>query len=410
MGALLKGMKRIMAAEYSRDLSKKVFSAQSRIVRLGYLPGGAAGLGLRRFAIDKDGNPRGILQSGDHKGVTTDRVILVPGPAEEVQLVRWIFNECASGKSVRGIATTLNARGILTPRGKEWANPTLASLLRNEKYIGNSIWNRKSYKLGAKLVRNTPENWIRVDGAFEPIISRDLFNKVQKVVTARKEARPEQEMLDALKRLLAKKGRLTRDIIRADRHTPGLATYDERFGGLAKAYKRIGYTPERKHDLDTYRRFRKVARRHAVEMAERLRRNGRTVNFKSTKSAITVDSETRILFMTLRCVKTETGTVYWQLYPNIVTRTQIVVGMRMKVGNRSVGDYLLIPGDELKNNALRINAKIAHPFVNYRSESLEPLFAILVHRDFADAPMREQILSAIKYVNQAKPWWRRDGS
>jgi hypothetical protein len=216
-------------------------------------------------------------------------------------------------------------------------------------------------------------------------------------------------MLDALKQLLAKKGRLTRDIIRADRHTPGVGTYDERFGGLANAYKRIGYTPERKHDLDRYRRFRKISRRHAVEMAERIRRRGRTVNFDNTKSAIIVDSNIRILFMILCCVKTDSGRVYWKLYPNIVTRTHIIVGLRMKVGNRSVDDYLLIPGDELKNNALHLNAKHAHPLVKYRSENLEPLFAVLMRREFADAPMSERILRAIKHENQSKPWWRRDG-
>jgi DNA invertase Pin-like site-specific DNA recombinase len=47
--SVLKTLKRSMAAEYSRELSVKVFSGQCRLIEMGFRQGGPAGYGLRRF-------------------------------------------------------------------------------------------------------------------------------------------------------------------------------------------------------------------------------------------------------------------------------------------------------------------------------------------------------------------------
>ena len=80
---LLKTVKRVMAGEYSRELSVKVFAGQCRLVELGFRQGGAAGYGLRRILIDEHGTPKGELSRGEQKSLQTDRVILLPGPDEE---------------------------------------------------------------------------------------------------------------------------------------------------------------------------------------------------------------------------------------------------------------------------------------------------------------------------------------
>jgi len=56
--SVLKTLKRSMAAEYSRELSVKVFSGQCRLIELGFRQGGPAGYGLRRQLIDRDRNQR----------------------------------------------------------------------------------------------------------------------------------------------------------------------------------------------------------------------------------------------------------------------------------------------------------------------------------------------------------------
>jgi DNA invertase Pin-like site-specific DNA recombinase len=88
---LLKNVKRVMAGEYSRELSVKVFAGQCRLIENGFRQGGPAGYGLRRLLIDESRNPKGELGRGDRKSLQTDRVVLAPGPSEEIDHVRRIY-------------------------------------------------------------------------------------------------------------------------------------------------------------------------------------------------------------------------------------------------------------------------------------------------------------------------------
>src|SRR3982074_2790304 len=59
VSAILKNMKRVMAGEDSRRLSKQVSRGQCRGAALGFWQGGPAGYGMRRQLIDENGNPKG---------------------------------------------------------------------------------------------------------------------------------------------------------------------------------------------------------------------------------------------------------------------------------------------------------------------------------------------------------------
>lgn len=71
---IIKSVKRVMAGEYSRELSVKVFAGQCRLIELGYRQGGPAGYGLRRVLIDQNGSVKAELSRGEHKSLQTDRV------------------------------------------------------------------------------------------------------------------------------------------------------------------------------------------------------------------------------------------------------------------------------------------------------------------------------------------------
>ena len=83
---LLKTIKRTMAAEYSRELGVKVHAGQARLAGMGYKMGGPAIYGLRRMLLDAAGNHIRQLRAGERKILSTNRVILVPGPADNKQL------------------------------------------------------------------------------------------------------------------------------------------------------------------------------------------------------------------------------------------------------------------------------------------------------------------------------------
>ena len=151
VSTIVKGVKRAMAGEYSRELSTKVFAGQCRLIEHGFRQGGPAGFGLRRQLIDQAKAIKGMLSRGEHKSIQTDRVVLVPGPAEEIYTVCWIYRMFVkAGKPEREIAELLNERGIKNDLGRLWTRGTVHQVLINEKYIGNNVWNRVSFKLKKK--------------------------------------------------------------------------------------------------------------------------------------------------------------------------------------------------------------------------------------------------------------------
>jgi len=85
---IMKAIKRTMAGEYSRELGTKVLAGQKRLASLGFKQGGLPGYGLRRMLISQAGVPKQELVSGERKSIATDRVVLVPGPSNEVECVR----------------------------------------------------------------------------------------------------------------------------------------------------------------------------------------------------------------------------------------------------------------------------------------------------------------------------------
>lgn len=59
----LRALSEAMAAEYSRELSAKVFRAQCRLTEAGFKQGGLAGYGLPRMVISATGQPEGHLST-----------------------------------------------------------------------------------------------------------------------------------------------------------------------------------------------------------------------------------------------------------------------------------------------------------------------------------------------------------
>jgi DNA invertase Pin-like site-specific DNA recombinase len=204
---IVKTVKRAMAGEYSRELSAKVFAGQCRLIELGFRQGGHAGYGLRRRLVDQNGNPKAILAFGEQKSLQTDRVVLEPGPVEEVETVRRMFRMFVyEEKHQREIAAILNKEQIRTDLGRRWTAGSVQQVLTNEKYIGNNVFNRASAKLTNKRIANPPEMWVRAIGAFPAIVDPELFRAARAVLAMRNRQLSDDEMLALLKDLYVKHG------------------------------------------------------------------------------------------------------------------------------------------------------------------------------------------------------------
>ncbi len=226
---MVKGFKRSMAGEYSRELSVKVFAGQCRLIELGYRQGGPSGFGLRRQLVDQAGAPKGVLSRGEHKSIQTDRIVLIPGPPDEIETVRWIYREFAEqGYSEQEIAENLNAKGILSDLGRQWTRSAVHQVLINEKYIGNNVWNRISYKLKKKRVRNQHDMLIRAENAFPAIVDRHLFEAAQSIIVARSHKYTDEEMLERLRQIFDRTGFLSGIVINEAEDLPSSAAYDQK--------------------------------------------------------------------------------------------------------------------------------------------------------------------------------------
>jgi recombinase len=245
VSTIVKGVKRAMAGEYSRELSVKVFAGQRRLIELGYRQGGPAGYGLRRQLIDQNGSVKAELVRGEHKSIQTDRIVLIPGPEEEIETVRFIYESFIGGQSETEIAEVLNRKGLSTDLGRAWTRATVHQILINEKYIGNNVWNRCSCKLKGHRVYNPPERWIRHDQAFESLVDEATFQSAQRIIAERCKRYSDEELLDLLRGLLEQHGYLSGIIIDELEFGPSSSAYRTRFGSLIRAYELIGFTPER---------------------------------------------------------------------------------------------------------------------------------------------------------------------
>jgi len=208
MSAIMKHIKRVMAADYSAALSERIHRAQLYQARLGFKQGGSMTYGVRRMLVDKDGNLRFLLDHGERKGLQTDRVIYVPGPDEELAIVRRIFRMFVTERwSISAIARTLNAEGVIGARGRPWNDSRVRYILANELFIGNYVYNRTTRKLQSPTTRNPPEAWLRVK-VMDPVVSPRIFHAAAKAFGAnRGYGYDKKDMLRALKSSCARDNR-----------------------------------------------------------------------------------------------------------------------------------------------------------------------------------------------------------
>ena len=162
---------------YSRDTSKKVKAVKRACAENGKFMGTYPAYGYKRDNEDKH-----------HLVIDEDTA----------PIVRRIFSMRATGMGFTGIAAQLNEEGIPSPgmlyyqrRGKadprrvnhKWVGETVKHLIRNEVYIGNMVQGKTgtvSYK-NKKLISKPEDEWIRVEGTHEPIISQEIWDTVQSI-------------------------------------------------------------------------------------------------------------------------------------------------------------------------------------------------------------------------------------
>lgn len=164
--------------KYSRDLSKNI----KRVYRMKQQSGEYMG-GIPVYGYKKDPNDK-------HKLIIDE---------DAANVVKDIFNKYLELQSQSAVMKYLTdskvpipevykgtRRGVKAKHPYEWNYHTIRSILRNQMYIGDMVQNvhiKKSFR-EKKIIKNDKENWVIVEGTHEPIIDKETFDKVQKLLDA----------------------------------------------------------------------------------------------------------------------------------------------------------------------------------------------------------------------------------
>ena len=167
-GELLITIMSSLAQEESRSISENVTWGQRK-----------------RFADGKVSIPYGQFL-GYRKG-KDGLPEIVP---EQAEIVRSIYRMCIEGISTNAIAKQLTQQGVPTPAGKQvWQRATVESILRNEKYKGAALLQKKFTVdfLQKKMKVNEGEvPQYYVEHSHEAIIDPEEWEKVQLELARRK--------------------------------------------------------------------------------------------------------------------------------------------------------------------------------------------------------------------------------
>jgi len=370
---IIKSVKRAMAGEYSRELSAKVFIGQCRLIELGFRQGGTAGFGLRRQLIDGSGTPKALLDRGEHKSLQTDRVVLVPGPEDELMVVWRIYQLfCITGMTERAIAELLNAEGRVTDLGRPWTRGVVHQILTNEKYVGNNVFNRVSFKLKQKRVRNPPDKWIRADGAYQSVVDRRLFDSAREIIAERSRGYDDGEMLARLRQLLDDVGMLSGLVIDEQDKMPSSSAYRTRFGSLLRAYMLVGYRPGRDYQyIAINRALRHLHPGVVANIVTGVSSAGGSVTVDPVSGLLLVNGEFTASVLIVRCLQTPGGSYRWKLRFETGLEPDITIAVRMDAANRTPLDYYLFPAIDVLSEKLRLREENGFSLDAYRFGDLE---------------------------------------
>lgn len=160
MESVLEGM----AEYYSKNLGREVMKGMKETALQCKYTGGGIALGY-----DLDENKHLIINQ------------------HEAEAVKIIFQMFADGHGYSAIINYLNEHGYRTKRGQIFGKNSLYEILRNEKYTGVFVFNKAASKADGKRNNHAVKSEIiRVEGGCPAIISKNLFEKVQRKKAANK--------------------------------------------------------------------------------------------------------------------------------------------------------------------------------------------------------------------------------
>ncbi|MFC0575899.1 recombinase family protein [Paraburkholderia solisilvae] len=379
VACIMKALKRAMAGEFSRDMSRKVFLGICVNVERGFHAGGPPPYGMQRLLVNSKDGVKRTLALHEYKNIQTDRIVLTPGPPHEAALVRkifeWYMQKDASGAS---IARRLNDIGIVNRAGRPWCGQVILDILRNETYIGTNVYSRTSSKLDSGWKRIPPADWIRIPGAYLPLIDKHVFGKAQEKLR-NWHARPTREdIIAGLQKVVTKQGRLNQKLLRHYRSAPSVEQVVHEFGSLYDAYKEIGYPPNLDPERSENRNVeRKTEHLLADLLLEEMRCRGHHAEYAKHTGTLCIDRTLRVQLVVRSTWLIHGKLPYWVARWPDCFAIDFLVYARIERSGKDLLDFHIFPRGSLKPGVYTVIYRNGRSFFeHFRHRDLRMLLAL----------------------------------
>lgn len=378
LASVIKGMKRAMAAEYSRELSTKVHAAHCRIFASGYKAGGKPGYGFRRAAFSASGEHKQNLRDGERKPAISDRVKIIAGKTAEAEVVRRIYQLFLNDRlGDTAIARLLNSEGVPNDRGSKWNPNAVKYVLTSPKYCGVMRFNQTSQRLATRKVQNPSSLWINVKGAFDPIVPEADYLAAQAERARRRQTPTDKEILEHIRRLYLEQGRVDAKLISKARLGLTHRGIIERFGGLTAAYVAAGI-PTSNAMVGAQLRSAKCGMVSALlkRVTVLAETRGATWTQLGRSPVIEINDSIKVKVAIACSNHARAGRVRWRMRLRDRNTADYVLCARLDVTNTAIQDYWLIPVWEYCVVDLWLAPHLIHVNSRHQFTRLEEMFEL----------------------------------
>lgn len=158
-GKMMMGISTVTNAFFRRDLVRKVKDAMFKMHKDGRFTGGQPAFGY------------------DVK----DKKLVIN--LKEAKVVHKIFDMFEQTHSFRSVTIYLNKYGYVTKKGKLWPAQKVRQIITNPMYYGYQTFGKR---IGANKSKVQPrDKWLITKGNFEPIITKEQWDRCQAIIAAR---------------------------------------------------------------------------------------------------------------------------------------------------------------------------------------------------------------------------------
>lgn len=159
-GRLLEAIIESLDEFYSANLAQEILRGMRESASRGFYMPSQAPYGYKRIKVADGGKERPTLEVD----------------SKTAPVVQRIFREFQVARGLKDVTKSLNEDGILSPRGKKWNKSSVHKVLVNSAHTGKLVWG---------VVGKSGLPPIVVEDAWEPLIEKEDFEKVQAILKSR---------------------------------------------------------------------------------------------------------------------------------------------------------------------------------------------------------------------------------